>query len=814
MRGTQMNQHLNAVSQAGLLAVLEDGIEMLELGVAVFGSDLQLVECNRLFRKIHGYPASLCLPGTPLAELLRHDLACGQLETGAAVQADPLYIWMESAQKRRRYACESTLEDGRILASALTPIGDQGVIITVPDITQRQMRERSVRAREEWLELITEASSEGTYDWDIESGALKVSFQLTAMLGLAPGDLNAGDWNARIHPDDFPSYRAAIAIHFKGKTNRFRCEYRVRSRSGEYIWLSDSAKCLRDATGRARRLVGAVADITARKNAESALAQSDERYALAMQAINEGVYDWDIEANTIFYSDGVRTVLGLSPSQLQNPKDWTDRLHPEDRQRYIEVLIAHFRRETPRFDIEVRYRGPDGEWRWARQHGIAKYNDAGRAVRMIGSTGDITELKRAQITLLKSEERYALATEAATEGIYDWDVTGDRLVVTERLNNIMQLRTHLLTSAEWNERIHPGDRGRYRSAMVDHFRGRTARLSCEYRVKNGAGEYIWIEDNASSIRGEDARVTRLVGAVANITARKQAEEELREATLRAENASLLAMEKAQMLEALSTKLSKYLSPQIYSSIFTGRQGVAIEAKRKKLTIFFSDIVGFTSIADVLESEQLTILLNDYLTEMSRIALEHGATIDKFIGDAILAFLGDPESRGAKEDAISCVKMAIAMQRRMREMQASWRGKGLDRAFELRIGITTGFCTVGNFGSEDRMDYTVVGNEVNRAARLQTHAETGGILLSAETYALVQDVIAASDVGPIMLKGIPRPVRAYQVLGIYDDLIANDQVIAIDRPGMRLLVNPDELSPENRSTALLALEQAIARLKQQ
>jgi class 3 adenylate cyclase len=83
-----------------------------------------------------------------------------------------------------------------------------------------------------------------------------------------------------------------------------------------------------------------------------------------------------------------------------------------------------------------------------------------------------------------------------------------------------------------------------------------------------------------------------------------------------------------------------------------------------------------------------------------------------------------------------------------------------------------------------MDYTVVGNEVNRAARLQTHAETGGILISAETYALVKNVIAASEVGPITLKGIPRPVRAYQVLGVYDDLVASDRVIAVDRPGIK------------------------------
>ncbi len=177
-----------------------------------------------------------------------------------------------------------------------------------------------------------------------------------------------------------------------------------------------------------------------------------------------------------------------------------------------------------------------------------------------------------------------------------------------------------------------------------------------------------------------------------------------------------------MLEALSAKLGKYLSPQIYNSIFSGEQSVEILSKRKKLTIFFSDIAAFTETTDNLESEELTAVLNHYLTEMSTIALEYGATIDKYIGDAMLLFFGDPESNGVKEDAKACVMMAIAMQRRMRELEQEWRDRGLERPFRIRMGICTGFCTVGNFGSRDRIDYTIIGNEVNLAARLESAAE--------------------------------------------------------------------------------------------
>ena len=179
-------------------------------------------------------------------------------------------------------------------------------------------------------------------------------------------------------------------------------------------------------------------------------------------------------------------------------------------------------------------------------------------------------------------------------------------------------------------------------------------------------------------------------------------------------------QKNKELESLSIKLSKYLSPQIYNSIFTGAQGVEIASNRKKLTIFFSDVVNFTETTDKLESEDLTNLLNRYLTEMSDIALKHGATIDKYIGDAIMVFFGDPETKGLKEDALACVRMAIAMVRRMRELRSEWQELGAEKPFRLRIGINTGYVTVGNFGSNDRMDYTIIGNAVNLTARLQSH----------------------------------------------------------------------------------------------
>jgi class 3 adenylate cyclase len=265
------------------------------------------------------------------------------------------------------------------------------------------------------------------------------------------------------------------------------------------------------------------------------------------------------------------------------------------------------------------------------------------------------------------------------------------------------------------------------------------------------------------------------------------------------------------LASISMKISKYLSPQIYKSIFSGEKDVVISTERKKLTIFFSDIKDFTDMSERLQPEELTSLLNEYFTEMSLIAQTYGATVDKFIGDAILAFFGDPETKGAREDARTCLDMAIAMQRRLVALKAEWRERGIQRPFEVRMGINTGYCNVGNFGSLDRMDYTIVGAEANLAARLQAIAEPGGIVLSHETYALVEDSVRARALPPITLKGIAREVVPYTVEGIYDSDAHPTTINEVDS-GLTLFLDTSKLDGEAAERARRLLEKAIAALK--
>jgi adenylate cyclase len=146
------------------------------------------------------------------------------------------------------------------------------------------------------------------------------------------------------------------------------------------------------------------------------------------------------------------------------------------------------------------------------------------------------------------------------------------------------------------------------------------------------------------------------------------------------------------LADISVKIAKYIPPQIYKSIFSGQRDVTIAIERKKLTIFFSDIKDFTATAERLQPEDLTNLLNEYLTNMSAIAAEHGGTVDKFIGDAILVFFGNPETKGLELDAKACLNMALDMKVRLEHLNKGWRRKGIDIPFKARMGSIPAFAT--------------------------------------------------------------------------------------------------------------------------
>jgi len=258
------------------------------------------------------------------------------------------------------------------------------------------------------------------------------------------------------------------------------------------------------------------------------------------------------------------------------------------------------------------------------------------------------------------------------------------------------------------------------------------------------GTKYYVEWNISPIRDKTGEITHYISMQKDITKE---------------------VEYKRLLEELSHKLSFYISPQIYESISLGQQDVCVKSTRKKLTVFFSDLVNFTQMTESLEPEILSDILNSYLDEMVIIALKHSATVDKFIGDSVMLFLGDPKSQGEEEDAFNCVAMAIEMRQKVQEMAPIWKAKGLQEPLKVRMGISTGKVTVGNFGSSHRVDYTVVGEHVNLASRLESKANPNSIWISQTTYALIKDRVLCQAKDEVHLKGIEHPVKAYEVVDL-------------------------------------------------
>ena len=204
------------------------------------------------------------------------------------------------------------------------------------------------------------------------------------------------------------------------------------------------------------------------------------------------------------------------------------------------------------------------------------------------------------------------------------------------------------------------------------------------------------------------------------------------------------------------------------------------------------------------------LLNSYLTEMAKIVSKYGGTLDKFIGDAVLVFFGAPESKGLVSDALACIEMAQEMQQKVSQLAEEAIKRGIGKPLTVRMGVSTGYCNVGNFGSIERMDYTIVGRHVNLAARLEEAAEPGHVLISKETWSLVNSRINCIQKEPVNAKGFSEPIDVFQVVGRRGESGEQEQ-LQITHPGFKLELDPMEVTGENRVWVVNALREALKSL---
>ncbi|HEX6978280.1 MAG TPA: adenylate/guanylate cyclase domain-containing protein [Alphaproteobacteria bacterium] len=533
------------------------------------------------------------------------------------------------------------------------------------------------------------------------------------------------------------------------------------------------------------------------KQREAQISEQERQFREILAYCPAGLVIVDEEGRLLFHNARLRELLGYTEQELKlfdTRQFWHDLDH---RARIIERLREQ---GGQLLNEEVIWKTKHGQ----PVHVLISYVQVAYHGGHISFAGgqrmswayDITPLRQAEEARIRSEQRLTEAIESISEGFAYYDAE-DRLVICNSCyREILYagLDADLPAGMTFETIVRrAAERGYIKDAegCVDEW---VAQRLLQHRnpgepqvQRRSNGRWVMISERRTGDGGT-------VAVYSDITELKEREESL--------------AEKSATLEALSGKLAKYLAPQVYQSIFTGQQDVKIASTRKKLTVCFSDIADFTETTDKMESEDLNHLLNHYLTEMSKIALQYGATIDKYVGDAIVMFFGDPETRGVKEDAIACVKMALAMQQRMGELADTWRGAGIETPLRCRIGIHTGYCTVGNFGSEDRMDYTIIGGAVNLASRLEHEAQPGRILISFETFAHVKDHIQCEELGHIRAKGIAYPIATYGVVALKGDPATIQGPVRADLPHLRLEIDPGSMSGDERREAAAALRRAL------
>ena len=244
----------------------------------------------------------------------------------------------------------------------------------------------------------------------------------------------------------------------------------------------------------------------------------------------------------------------------------------------------------------------------------------------------------------------------------------------------------------------------------------------------------------------------------------------------------------QQKALIKNVFSKYISAAVVNELVANPEKAKLGGDRRELTVFFSDIAGFTTISEQFYTrpEGLVELLNEYLDEMTGIVLKHEGTLDKYEGDAIMAFWGAPIAQ--KDHALRTCLASLEMRQRLAALRPKWKKEGRP-ALEVRIGINTGTMIVGNMGGRDRFDYTVIGDSVNLASRLEGANKQYGsnVMISDMTYHHVKGQVLVRELDLIQVKGKTEPVKVWELLGKADMELTEDQKQSLEiyHEGLRL-----------------------------
>ncbi len=225
--------------------------------------------------------------------------------------------------------------------------------------------------------------------------------------------------------------------------------------------------------------------------------------------------------------------------------------------------------------------------------------------------------------------------------------------------------------------------------------------------------------------------------------------------------------------------SQYLNPHVVNELIAHPEKLKLGGERKELTVFFSDIAGFTTFSEKLPPEELVLVLNEYLSAMTEIVFKHDGTLDKYEGDAVMAFWGAPVE--LDNNALHACNAALEMQEKLVDIRAKWRSEGKPDV-HVRIGLNTGQMVVGNMGGFGKFDYTVIGDSVNLGSRLEgANKEYGTYIMASErTQELVKDFFAFRELDLLVVKGKTMPIKVFELLGKKENGVPQTKLSAVEQ----------------------------------